>query len=161
MSKTKTIIGVAVLGLGMAVGIPLLAHGEDETAHGSCDGAHGAKQHMMQSGMRPMAMQHSQAEVGQRLGSLKQTLKLSTEQAPAWARFEQAVTTMASNRPMGHAHGSQAPHGNMADHAGMMQQHMAQMQAVFEARKALIDTLTEEQKATMQNFMHDHVGHHG
>jgi hypothetical protein len=147
----KKIIGVSALGLGIVISTPLLAHGPG-----------GNMQHPMQhSGMMPMAMMHSKANLEQHLSQLKKSLQLTKAQQPAWNRFAQAVKTMAVRGPMGHNHGDQVTSGDMASHFARMEQRMAQMKTVFEARKVLVETLSEDQKKAMENVMSRHLGHHG
>lgn len=155
MKKMTKIIGMSVLGLSVAVTIPVLAYEAGTTMHGP-------GHNMMRSGMMPMRMMHSEANVEQHLGQLKESLQLTEDQQPAWEQFEQAVTTMAANKPAGpwgHAQGNDS--GDMETHFAQMEQRMAQMKTVFEARKALVETLTDKQKEAMESFMPGPFGHHG
>jgi hypothetical protein len=161
MSKMTKIIGVSALGLGIAVSIPVLAHEMGTAMHDHKGCADGSDHKMMHSGMMPKAMKHSEMNVEQHLGNLRESLELTTEQHPVWERFEQAVKTMASNKPMTHAHGNHGPDSNMEDHFARMEQHMGKMKKVFEARKALYETLTEKQKETMKNSMPGPFSQHG
>jgi len=92
--------------------------------------------------------------IEQHLSELKTSLQLTADQQPAWDQFEQAVKTMAENRPWDNR-GTDAE-----SHFDQMQAHFTQMKAIFDARKALYDTLTEQQKETVNNYMPGPFGHH-
>jgi hypothetical protein len=115
--------------------------------------------HMMHSDNMPYEQMHSGANVEQRLGNLKESLQLTAEQQPAWDQFEQAVKTMAESEPDGRFHWDDEG-SDSETHFAQMQQHLTQMQSVFEARKALYDTLTEQQQETMSGFMPGPLGNH-
>ena len=154
MSKVKKIIGVSALGLVAVISIPVLAHALGMTRHGPGN-------NMGHPGMMPMAMMHSKANIDQHLSKLKKSLRLTEKQKPAWDHFEQAVKTVTTSGPMGHFHGQQGPSGDMKSHFAQMEQRMTKMKTVFQTRKALIDTLTEDQKKTLYNFMPGPFGHRG
>lgn len=160
MSNLTKIVGAAALGLGVAVAIPVLGHGFGAGMHGNGQ-TPGAGHHM---GMYSGQMQHGQMRPGQMhfggnievgLSTLKQSLKLTTEQQPAWDQYEQAVKNMVDSRPAGHPNW-----GNADEHYAQMEKHFTQMKAVFDAQKALYDTLTDEQKQKVNNTMPGPFGHH-
>ena len=153
MSNMTKIIGATVLGLGVAVAIPVLGHGYGGGMHGPSGGGYGpGPGHHM--GMHYGQMQYG-ANIEERLGSLKESLKLTTEQQPAWDQYEQAVKTMID----GHPRWGKTP-ADAESHFAQMEQHFAQMKTVFDARKALYDTLTDEQKQTINKSMPGPFGHH-
>ncbi len=163
MNKMTKIIGVSALGLGIVVSIPVLGHGIGTAMHGHDSGAYGPGHHMMHSDGMPYEQMHSGANVEQRLGSLKESLQLTTEQQPVWEQFEQAVKTLAVSEPAGHFHWGDATGNEGGDseaHFAQMEQHLEKMKTVFVARKALYETLTEPQKETMKGFMSGSFGHH-
>jgi hypothetical protein len=149
MSKTKKILGMSALGLGIIVSIPVLAHGPGMAMHGPG------------GNMKHSGMMHSEANVEQHLGQLKESLQITEAQQIAWESFEQAVKSMAANGPMTHNHEGHTPGGDMDNHFVQMEQRMAQMRSIHEARKALFNTLTDEQKKILENFMPGPFGHHG
>jgi hypothetical protein len=106
-------------------------------------------------------MMHSETNVEQHLGKLKESLQLTKAQQPAWKRFEQAVKTMAANKPLEHNQEHHMPDSGMDAHFARMEKNMSEMKSVVEARKALFETLTEEQKQSMENFMPGPFGPHG
>jgi len=151
MNNLTKIIGATALGLGVAVAIPVLGQGYGGGMHGPYGGGYGPG-HMMGGGFGGMHGYFG-GNIEQRLGDLKKSLELTTEQQPAWDQFEQAVKTMAENTPWGNA-------TDIDSHFTQMQAHFTQMQTVFDAHKALYDTLTEQQKATFNNHMPGPFGHH-
>ena len=156
MSNMTKIIGATVLGLGVAVAIPVLGHGYSSGMHGpygdnSGGYGPGPGHHM---GMHYGQM-HYGGNIEERLGDLKESLKLTTEQQPVWAQYEQAVKTMTE----GHPRWGKTP-SDAESHFAQMEQHFDQMKTVFEARKALYETLTDQQKETIDNYMPGPFGHH-
>ena len=150
MSNMTKIIGATALGLGVALAIPVLGHGYGHGGmHGGYGGGWGPGHHMMNSGDM-----HFGGNMVQRLGDLKELLKLTNEQQSAWDQYEQAVKSMVESGPW-------ANMGTDAEsHFDQMQAHFTQMQAVHDAQKALYDTLTEQQKETLNNYMPGPFGHH-
>jgi hypothetical protein len=156
MSNLTKIIGATALGLGIAVAIPVLGHGFGAGMYGPTGGGWGPGHHM---GMLHGEMHHGGGNIEQRLGTLKESLNLTAEQQPAWDQYEQAVKSLSESRPTGHPNWDNAP-GETEAHFAQMEQHLAQMKTVFEARKALYETLTDQQKETIDNYMPGPFGHH-
>ena len=160
MSNMTKIIGAAALGLGVAVAIPVLGHGYGGGMHGPYGGNGGG----YGGGWGPgpghhMGMHYGQMHYGgnieERLGNLKESLKLTTEQQPAWEQYEQAVKSMIEGHPRwGRAY------GDADSHFAQMEQHFAQMKTVFETRKTLYEALTDQQKQTIDNYMPGPYGYH-
>lgn len=146
------IIGAAALGLGVAVAIPVLGHGFGGGYGNMHGGGYGpGPGHMMGNyGMHG----NFGGNIEERLGDLKKSLELTSEQQTAWDQYETAIKSMVESRPW----------ENMGtdpqSHFDQMQAHFSQMQAVHDAQKALYDTLTEEQKATLYKYMPGRHGHH-
>ena len=156
MSITTKIIGAAALGLGVAIAIPVLGHGYGSGMHGPDGDGWGPGRHMgMHSGQMHNGPMHYSGNFEERLGDLKVSLDLTDEQQPVWDQYEQAVKSMIE----GHPRWSKAP-GDAESHFDRMEQHFTQMKAVFEARKSLYETLTDQQKDTVNNYMPGPFGHH-
>lgn len=159
MSNMTKIIGAAALGLGVAVAIPVLGHGfgggygnmhGDGGMHGGMHGGYSPGHMMGNFGM------HGDfgGNVEQRLGDLKKSLELTTDQQTAWDQYETEVKSMVESRPWENM-GTDAE-----SHFDQMQAHFSQMKAVHDAQKALYDTLTEQQKDTINKYMPGRYGHH-
>ena len=150
MSNMTKIIGAAALGLGVAVAIPVLGHGYGG-GYGGMHGPYGG----MHGGYGPGHMMGNfGGNVEQRLGDLKKSLELTTEQQTAWDQYETAVKSMVESRPWENM-GTDAE-----SHFDQMQAHFSLMQAVHDSQKALYDTLTEQQKDTLNKSMPGPFGRH-
>lgn len=157
MSNMTKIIGAVALGLGVAVAIPVLGHGYGGGMHGPYgDDDWGPGRHMgMHNGQMHDGQMHYGGNFEQRLSGLKESLELTDEQQPAWDQYEQAVKTMTE----GHPRWGKAPR-DAESRFDRMEQHFTQMKAVFESRKALYETLTDEQKETVDKYTPGPFGHH-
>jgi len=149
MSNMTKIIGAAALGLGVAVAVPVLGHGVGG-GYGGMHSGYGPGHMMGNFGMHG----DFAGNIEQRLGDLKKSLELTTDQQTAWDQYETAVKSMAESKPWENM-GTDAQ-----SHFDQMQAHFSQMQAVHNAQQALYDTLTEQQKATINNFRPGPFGHH-
>lgn len=157
MSNTAKILGGIGLGLAIAVALPALGHGYGNGygyGMGMHGGGFGQGHHMMGNEGMLHGPMHLGANAEQRLGDLKLSLQLTGEQEPAWNRFETAVKNLSASAPWN------TPSTDIEGHFDQMQDHLTQMKAVFEARKALYETLTEQQKATVNNYLPGPFGHH-
>ncbi|MDH5327793.1 MAG: Spy/CpxP family protein refolding chaperone [Gammaproteobacteria bacterium] len=162
MSIMTKMVGATALGLTIAVAIPVLGHGGAgmRGTQGGGDYDHGPG-HMgmnfgqMHGGAMHPGQMHFGANTDEALGTLKDSLKLSEEQQPAWNQFEQAVKSMFDNHPQW---GSE--NGEVESHFAQMEQHFANMKTVFESRKALYETLTDQQKETINKTLPGPFGHH-
>jgi len=144
------VIGLAVTGIAMAhnsehgYGPAMMDHGKMGGKH--CDSGERATEH---------------------LSSIKEQLNLTDAQAPSWQAFETAVTTQMESMTRGHEdHSAMSPKGeshDMEKRIAFMEQRLAGMKTVLQAREDLYAVLTPEQKATADKLMqHDsHFGHHG
>ena len=148
MNNTAKIIGATALGLSIAVALPVLGHGYGGGMHG---GGYGPQHMMGYGGMHGYG--NYGANIEQRLGDVKKSLELTTKQQPAWNQYEQAVKAMAQTKP-GEISGT-----DISNHFDQMQAHLTQMKTVYDARQALYDTLTQQQKATFDNLMPGPVEH--
>jgi len=155
MNNTAKIIGATVLGLGIAVALPVLGHGYGYGGgmHGPYGGGYGPG-HMMGFGGMHEGRGYFGANIEQQLSDVKKSLELTTEQQTAWDQYEQAVKALAANKPWENS-GT-----NMANHFDQMQAHFTQMKTVYDAQQTLYSTLTQQQKATFDNLMPGPFGHH-
>lgn len=166
MNNMTKILGAAALGLGVAVAIPVLGHGFGAGMHGpygsygGYGGGWGPGHHMgMHYGPMNYGLMHHGGNIEQHLNQLKESLKLTANQQPAWDQFEQAVKTMMENGPAGHPYWDNGS-SNADEHYNQMEQHFTQMKAMFDAHKALYDALTDQQRQTLDNYMPGPYGHH-
>jgi hypothetical protein len=114
--------------------------------------AHGG---MGYGGMGPGRHAGPQPEVvAQRLGTLKESLKLQPNQTAAWSAFEAKITAnMQSRAKLREAMPAPADRDAMADFRVTMMKFNAQAaEEANVARKALVATLSPEQKATFDSF---------
>lgn len=93
--------------------------------------------------------------VTQRLGDLKGALKLTAQQESAWSSYEQAVTRAAAGRAklfesMQGARGQPDALGDLR--VSMMKFNAQSADEINQARKALVATLTPEQKTSFDQF---------
>ena len=155
------IVGATALGFAVVIAIPVLGHGGSGMYGPQNGGNYGHRpDHMgmhgqMHNGPMHPGHMHQGGNVEQQLGSLKNALKLTTEQQPAWDLYEQAVKTLVDSHP----HWGNAQ-GDAESHFAQMERHFANMKTVFETRKALYETLTDQQKETINNTMPGPMGHH-
>lgn len=84
------------------------------------------------------------AHMEQRLAAIKQELKLTAKQEPAWQAFEKTVRDQKAAHQA--SHGTHGEGDRLEARIGHMEQRLAGMKAVAKARQALYDTLTPEQK---------------
>ncbi len=118
------------------------------------------------AGQRGMGMQPE--AVNQRLAQVKDALKLSPDQQNAWTSYEQAVKRGADGRAKLHE-SMQASRGQpdaMGDaHVAMLKFNAQSAEEINNARKALVATLSPEQKTTFESFRaqraHRHEGGQG
>jgi Spy/CpxP family protein refolding chaperone len=161
MSNMTKIAGAVALGLGIAVAIPVLGHGGGygygmHGPYGGNGGGWGPGHHMgMHDGQMNYGQMHGSVNVEQNLGDLKASLDLTTDQQPVWDQYESAVKNMIETRPM-----DRPRTGSAEEHFAQMEEHMTHMQAVFKARKTLYETLTDEQKKTLDGYGPGPYGHH-
>jgi Spy/CpxP family protein refolding chaperone len=138
MQAKKSIVSLAVAGLLAATGAAL--------AYGP--GPHGGG---MRMGGPPVdAAQHAE-RMNLRLGNLKEALKLQPGQLDAWNAYEAKIRAEGQVRfEMRQAmHQQQGDAQALADQRVAMMKHRAQAaEEINGLRKALVATLTPEQKAT-------------
>jgi len=151
MNITAKIIGATALGLGIAVAIPVLGQGYGMGMHGAYGGGFGSGHHMMGLTGMGHGQSYFNGNIEQHLEELKTALQLTTDQQTAWDQFEQSVKAMTAS---GHWN------SGMGFMGGDPETHFTQMKAVFDAHKALYDTLTDQQKDTLNNHMPDSFGPH-
>jgi hypothetical protein len=148
MSKPTKLTVVAALGLGIVAALPVLAYGPFGSGCGPDGFGPGP-------GRMHWGMMNRGAVIEQRLSTLKDTLKLTAQQQPAWDHFEQAVKEMVASQPLQHPGWGPAGFAGPASadaHLAQMEKRVAQMKKVVEARDALFDTLTPQQKSTVEGF---------
>jgi hypothetical protein len=148
MAGKRTLLALAVVGLFAAAGASY--------AHGPGYGPHGGGAGMMGPGAGAPADPAQQAERVQfRMAGIKDALKLQPNQADAWNAYEAKVKSTAQARAQLHQ-GMAERRGNpeaMADYRVTMMKHNAQAaEEVNGLRKALVATLTPEQKATFERY---------
>ncbi len=143
----KIAIG-AIAGLGVILGGAALAHG------------HGMDHGMMGAGGK---LCDPAARVDEHLASLKDRLKLKSQQTDAWQSFETAVRAQAQGMAQARASkGRTAETGTDAMEAriAFMEQRLAGMKTVLKARNDLYAVLTPEQKTVADKLM-QHGSHFG
>lgn len=102
-----------------------------------------------------------------RMDTLKQSLKLSQEQAPAWAAFEGAMQAEGLNHPEHNTVSKMTTPERLDIMTTMKAQHNEQMQKRLDATRTFYATLTPEQKKTFDQGTaqlmqkHDRRGEHG
>jgi Spy/CpxP family protein refolding chaperone len=142
MQAKKSIVSLAVAGLLAATGAAL--------AYGP--GPHGGG---MRMGGPPVdAAQHAE-RMNLRLGNLKEALKLQPGQLDAWNAYEAKIRAEGQVRfEMRQAmHQQQGDAQALADQRVAMMKHKAQAaEEINGLRKALVATLTPEQKATFDQY---------
>ena len=116
-----------------------------------------------QAGMGPRAAAAEPAQrverLQTRLAELKEALKLQPGQLEAWNTYEARVTAAAQSRAQMRQSmlDSRGDAQAMADQrVAMMKHNAAAAEEVNELRKALVATLTPEQKATFEQFALGH-----
>lgn len=141
MQAKKSVLSLALVGLFAAAGAAL-AYGP-----GPHDGG-------MQMGGPPAdAAQHAE-RMQARLGALKEALKLQPNQLDAWNAYEAKVKSEGQARfQMRQAMQQQTDAQAMADQrVAMMKQHAQSAEEINGLRKALVATLSTEQKATFEQY---------
>lgn len=142
MRVTMKLAALAVMGAVAATSA--VAHG----GHGRWEG---------RGGVQPVA-------VGERLDALEAALKLQPAQAPAWAAFESTLLANAQERArLREAMPDRADREAMADfRVAMMKFNARAAEQANDARRALVATLSPEQRATFERFAHARGGprHH-
>ena len=134
MTKTFKITLGMIAGLGIATSAAVLAHeGGPMMGHGPMQG-HG-----------PMMGRHIAGDPEAHLDKLKTELKLAAEQQPAWQAFETAVREQA--KVMHDAGPWNAERHDPDAHIAFMEQRLAGMKAVSQARAELFKVLTPEQQS--------------
>lgn len=136
--KTSRKIALGVItGLGITIGTAALARDHDwKMGHGT-DG-HGANEQCRDGGHEA------------RLDALKSDLKLSPAQEPAWQVFELAVQAQKKTHGAGHDTADGAD--QMQARIGHMEQRLASMKEIQKSRNDLIQVLTPEQKAVLDQY---------
>ena len=115
----------------------------------------------MGPGKGACARDHGKA-FGARLDTLKSELKLTGPQTAAWDAYEKAVRAQGEAMKTAHQQTRDIADSNarMDARIATMEQRVAGMKAVAQARKQLYDTLTPEQKAIADRYS-NHGGRHG
>jgi hypothetical protein len=148
MRAKKTILSVALV--GMAVAGAAFAHGP-----GFGMGPHGGAGMMGPRGMGPIDPAQQQARAQARLDQLESLLKLQPNQVQAWNAYETRVQAAAQARALLRQE-MQSFRGDAqawADRRVTMMKHNAQTAEEINAlRKALVATLSPEQKATFEQY---------
>lgn len=155
-------LAVAFSGAALACPAGGEAHAQGMGMHG---GAHGQGMgHGMGRGMAMHAGQgghaggmHGGQGMEQRLTTLKSELKLTSQQEPAWQKFEQAVKAQQTGH--GQGHGAMQPGADpMQSRIAWMEQRLAGMKTVAKAQQDLYKVLTPEQKSVADSFFGAPVG---
>jgi len=142
MQAKKSILTLAVVGL-FAAASAAFAYGPGPQGGG-----------MRMGGPPADAAQHAE-RMQARLGALKEALKLQPNQLDAWNAYEAKVRSEGQARfQMRQAMQQQRGDAQaMADHRVAMMKHKAQAaEEVNGLRKALVATLSAEQKATFEKY---------
>ena len=141
MQAKKSILTLAVVGL-FAAASAAFAYGPGPQGGG-----------MGMGGPPADAAQHAE-RMQARLGTLKEALKLQPNQLDAWNAYEAKVRSEGQARfQMRQAMQQQGDAQAMADQRVAMMKHKAQAaEEINGLRKALVATLTEEQKATFDQY---------
>jgi hypothetical protein len=134
MNTTFKIALGMIAGVGIATSAIVLAHeGGPMMGHGPMQG-HG-----------PMMGRHMAGDPEAYLDKLKKELKLTAEQQPAWQAFETAVREQA--KAMTDAGPWHAERHDSDAHIAFMEQRLAGMKAISQARAELFKVLTPEQQS--------------
>jgi periplasmic protein CpxP/Spy len=162
MSKTVSLLGVAVAALSLSSA----AMAQDQSAPPAADGAHHGQDHAA------MHAERRKAHEEQRAHRLHDILQIRSDQETAFQAF------LADMKPPMRDHKDWAEHKDGADHkdgaatlttperldrmAAFMAKHTAERQAAFQRRadaiKRFYAVLTPEQKRAF-DVLHDHGGH--
>jgi Spy/CpxP family protein refolding chaperone len=100
---------------------------------------------------------------GQNLEALKSQLAITAKQEPAWSAFAAKAAEQASlMQSMREQHwqgvgADTTPQARMAQHIGLMTQHLTRMQAINGAMTDLYAVLTPEQRSTADRLL-SHMG---
>ena len=135
MNARKTLVSLLTAGVFAVAATASLAHG-------------GPAGHGMMGGASPEA-------ATQRLADLKTALKLTPAQQSAWSGYEQAVARAASGRAKLHEsmEGVRGQPEAMADwRVAMLKFNAQSADEINQARKALVATLSPEQKSALEQF---------
>ena len=142
-----------------------------ESDFGPCGGPSGAG-----PGYGPMGMMNGGGMRGagfgfmsaQNLDAVKSQLAITAQQEPAWSAFaakaaEQASLMQSTREQRWKGAGPDTtPQARMAQHIGLMGQHLASMQAMKGAMTDLYAVLTPEQRSTADRlFSHTGTGGYG
>lgn len=141
MQAKKSILSLAIVSLFAATGAAL-AYGPGPQGGG-----------MRMGGPPATAAEHAE-RMQLRLGTLKEALKLQPNQLDAWNAYEAKVRAEGQTRfEMRQAMQQQTDAQAVADQRVAMMKHRAQAaEEINGLRKALVATLTPEQKATFDQY---------
>jgi hypothetical protein len=145
MQANKTILSLAIASLFAATGVAL-AYGPGAQGWGAGIGPRAGAR------MDPALMVE---RVQFRLAGLKDALKLQPNQLAAWDAYEAKVKSEAQTRAQLHqsVFEQRGDAEAWADHRVTMMKHNAQAaEEINGLRKALVATLSEEQKATFERY---------
>lgn len=153
-TTVKIALGIFA-GLGIAASAAVLAHEHGPMAgHGPMMG-HGAMQ-----GHGPMMGRHMGGDPTAHLEALKTELKLTADQQPAWDAFEKAVHAQAKTMTEAGPRQQAGKHDPDA-HIAFMEQRLAGMKVIHEARAELFKVLTPEQQSVFDQQHGPRGRHHG
>jgi hypothetical protein len=134
MNTTIKIALGMVAGLGIATSVAVLAQ-----KHGPMMG------HGPTHGYGPMMGRHMAGDPQAHLEALKKELKLTKEQQPAWQAFEKTVLEQA--KTMNNAGPWNTDRHDPDAHIAFMEQRLAAMKVIHQARADLFKVLTPEQQS--------------
>jgi len=153
---TKMFLGIAAtsfLVIGASSGV--LAQGGVGPGWGGHQGMMGGGMHRMSAGAGPMMVGDPVALTTERLGALKEKLKITAEQEGAWQTYADAVQAqaglMAAHRQVMHSGTLSAD-----QHQTFHQQGLEQMQKLSDATGALLAVLTPEQQVRADGLLGRH-----
>lgn len=147
--------------LSLTMGVALLAAGAAQAQMGSAmsgqeSGLH--KQEHAQGHKKDGERMHKRHQ--HRMDKLKQSLKLGSEQAQAWAAFEASMHPQGMQRPDPQAMAKMTTPERLDFMSKMKTQHSASMQSRMDATRIFYASLSNDQKKTFDQetlaFMKDH-----
>jgi hypothetical protein len=145
MKTTVKIAATALAGLGIAASAAVLGHGRGPMM------GQGPMMHQGADGAGPWGRCIAGGPEAH-LSALKTELKLTAAQEPAWKAFEGAVRAQAEGRAKDHPQAAGGPESFDA-HIAFMEQRLAGLKAVAQARTGLYAVLTPEQKAVADRLL--------
>lgn len=147
--------------LALTMGAALLATGAAQAQMGSPMSGEGHAMHMQGQDYGPKQHKDRMAKRHQaHMDKLKQSLKLSKDQAGAWTTFETAMQAPNMAHPDHQAMAKMSTPERLDVMSKMKSEHDAQMQKRMDATRTFYATLSPEQKKTFDQETHQAMHQH-